>query len=111
MGEALAVLEDAPGRVRVVTPESIAAVLEKRDALVAVGDNLGVFLLDSRYLRLHLESPARFTIPAPMAVHLGGVQAGDALYVVRFPDEIEVWTARYRRQMQKGEARKFDGLP
>jgi hypothetical protein len=97
--------------------ERAIAVVERRRQLIAASEESGdlesIRALDDRYLRSRVEQRGRTTLPTLALVHLAGEMSVHVVYVLRFPEEIEIWSTKYRNELvrESVDAAEFAGLP
>jgi len=84
-------------------------VLERRRALVSEAENEeAVRALDDVFRRGRLDTGGRLTLPPPVIGHLSSSFRLRGLFIVRYPDRLELWSRSYRASRLKEAADLLD---
>ena len=113
----MAVLEE-PGRVRLAPWGGATGVLARIQELgraLDEGDPTAadsLLMLQDRYRRLSIEHDGRLHLPPVVAIHIdpNDAFAGFALFVVRYPQHVELWSTTVRERNLERAAAQFADL-
>lgn len=93
---------EEPGRLQLRPWSNATAVLDKRKALIADGEDQALEdlrLLEDVFQRLAIEANGRVQLPLGALVFLSGTTDSQLVHVVRYPDVIEFWSMSFRERL------------